>query len=190
MRSIVEDLLSLANIESHRYIVPRGTVNLSSAIDSVVEILRSRAREKDMEIKIVKTGEPLTVEGDQGEIIQVLDNLLDNAIKYGEPSTEITVSLAHPARNPRTNHDSVQISIHNYGSPIPPEDLPRVTQRFFRVDKSRSRELGGTGLGLAIVKHIVQRHGGSMNIESDAEKGTDFSIYLPIASPAGPAELS
>lgn len=190
MRGIVEDLLSLANIESHRYVAPRGAVDLSGVIDSVVETLAPRAHEREMQIKVNKTGEPLMVEGDQGEVVQILDNLLDNAIKYGRASSEITVSATVPVKNPRTKQDCVLISIHNFGNPIPPEDVPRVTQRFFRVDKSRSRELGGTGLGLAIVKHIVQRHGGSMNIDSDAESGTDFSIYLPIASPAEPAGLS
>jgi two-component system phosphate regulon sensor histidine kinase PhoR len=114
--------------------------------------------------------------GDQDELTQVLQNLMDNAIKYGDAETPVTVRIGPEGKN-------VTLAVANQGEGIPREHLPRLTERFYRVDSARSRALGGTGLGLAIVKHIVNRHRGALSIESDEGQGAVFRIALPAAPP-------
>ena len=125
------------------------------------------------------------VVGDADELAQVFQNLIDNAIKYGAPGTEVRV-LAGPAeavsaRAPRRFTQGIAVAVIDRGEGIAREHLPRLTERFYRVDSARSRELGGTGLGLAIVKHIVSRHRGHLEIESAPGEGSRFTVYLRVA---------
>ncbi len=116
---------------------------------------------------------PLPVQADRDRLAQILINLVDNAVKYTPRGGRVTVR-ARPVAAAR-----VAIAIEDTGVGIPAEDLPRITERFYRVDKARSRELGGTGLGLAIVKHLVAAHGGQLEIESEVERGTIVRVTLP-----------
>jgi two-component system phosphate regulon sensor histidine kinase PhoR len=114
------------------------------------------------------------VAADRSQVLQLLDNLVENALRYGEPGTPVTISAT--AEGPM-----VHLSVRDEGEGIAPEHIARITERFYRVDTGRSRALGGTGLGLAIVKHIVERHRGRLNIESELGKGTCIHVLLPVA---------
>jgi two-component system phosphate regulon sensor histidine kinase PhoR len=120
--------------------------------------------------------------GSGDELTQVFQNLIDNAIKYGREGTAVEVSVTPLTRLPGSDSPGLTITVRNQGEGIPSEDLPRITERFYRVDKARSREMGGTGLGLAIVKHIVSRHRGRLNITSQTGQGTTVSVQLPVST--------
>jgi two-component system phosphate regulon sensor histidine kinase PhoR len=129
---------------------------------------------------------PLTVLGEEDEIAQVFQNLVDNAIKYGKPGSKVTIEAAlvtggATRKGRRLESPMVAVSVLDEGEGIAREHLPRLTERFYRVDPARSRELGGTGLGLAIVKHLVNRHRGMLEAESEIGRGSRFSVYLPQA---------
>jgi two-component system, OmpR family, phosphate regulon sensor histidine kinase PhoR len=131
------------------------------------------------------------VQGDEDELAQVFQNLIDNAIKYGKPQTEITVAARVGGKGTAANAP-VRIAVTDRGDGIPSEHLPRLTERFYRVDTARSRELGGTGLGLAIVKHILNRHRGRLEMASTLGVGSTFTVVLqqmPQAKRAGVTEL-
>jgi two-component system phosphate regulon sensor histidine kinase PhoR len=115
------------------------------------------------------------IAADGSQVLQVLDNLITNALRYGEPGTPVTVSAS-------LEDAMVHLAVADEGEGIPPEHLHRLTERFYRVDTSRSRALGGTGLGLSIVKHIVERHRGRLTIESEVGKGTTVHVLLPVAT--------
>jgi two-component system phosphate regulon sensor histidine kinase PhoR len=114
------------------------------------------------------------ISADRGQLIQLLDNLITNALRYGQPGTPVLVSA-------RAEGPMVRLTVSDQGEGIAPEHVARVTERFYRVDTSRSRAIGGTGLGLSIVKHIVERHRGRLNIESELGKGTSIHVLLPVA---------
>jgi two-component system phosphate regulon sensor histidine kinase PhoR len=123
--------------------------------------------------------------GDADELAQVFQNLLDNAIKYSQPGTPIEVSVRPSARflagaRPGERPAAIAVAVRDHGEGIPREHLPRLTERFYRVDAARSRELGGTGLGLAIVKHIVNRHRGALDIDSELGEGSVLTVHLPL----------
>jgi two-component system phosphate regulon sensor histidine kinase PhoR len=120
------------------------------------------------------------VAGERDELVQLFQNLIHNAIKYGRDNGQITISLRQmPSAGRRGSEALVVASVHDDGEGIPPEAIPRLTERFYRVDVRRSRERGGTGLGLAIVKHIVNRHNGKLTIESRVGEGSTFAVFLP-----------
>ena len=140
-----------------------------------------------MPIRLEVEGAP-EVLGNEDELNQLFQNLIDNAVKYGRPQTEVRV-VVEPTKMPsevcgRRSVDGIKISVIDQGEGIAREDIPRLTERFYRVDKARSRALGGTGLGLAIVKHIANRHRGRLTIESRPGQGSCFSIHLPLAGGA------
>jgi two-component system phosphate regulon sensor histidine kinase PhoR len=120
------------------------------------------------------------VPGDRRQLGQVLTNLVENAIKYGGPGT-VTVKVAGPAQEPALQRPGVRIEVIDEGPGIAAHHLPRLTERFYRVDDHRSREVGGTGLGLAIVKHVVSRHRGRLRVESELKRGSRFIVILPMA---------
>jgi len=128
------------------------------------------------------------IDADPDRLEQALLNLVDNAIKYTSPGGQVTVSARVASSEERRSFGPrralIEIAVADTGMGVPPEDLPRLTERFYRVDKGRSRELGGTGLGLAIVKHIVHAHGGHLRIESELDRGTTVYIYMPIVDVA------
>lgn len=173
MHSIVNDLLSLSATEAVEHILPDENVNLSSVMTNIVKALSTKARAKGMSILLEMDDELPDMRGVYKELYQAIYNLVDNAIKYGQRNTKVTLRVER-------QDTMVEVMIHNLGTPIPEKHIPRLTERFYRVDKSRSRDLGGTGLGLAIVKHIVNRHLGELRIESSVAAGTVFSVSFPL----------
>jgi len=135
--------------------------------------------------------DPLDVSGDRDQLIQVFQNLLDNAIKYGRDGTAVVIAVGRAGseklaqRDPREKRPpgAIEVAVIDQGEGIPPEHLSRLTERFYRVDRGRSRQMGGTGLGLAIVKHILNRHGARLAIESRLGQGSRFTVFLPAAAP-------
>jgi len=181
MSRLIDDLLSLSRIELDKYVRPSLSLELGPVFLDVGKTLAMRleqdARRLDFEIA---NDLPLVI-GDRDQILQVLHNLVSNALKYGQTGTPITVKAVALDAG-QGQGDQVQISVVDRGEGIAAEHLPRLTERFYRVDSQRSRKLGGTGLGLAIVKHIVERHRGRLEINSEAGKGTIVSFTLPQAS--------
>jgi two-component system phosphate regulon sensor histidine kinase PhoR len=187
MSRLVADLLSLSRIELNEHARPSGGVDLSEVIGRVANALSLRAAERNMKIELPAAPMGHTI-GDGEELTQVFQNLIDNAIKYGKPGTSITVSATRIAEigeirahlpGLRRAKAMIAVAVADRGEGIAREHIPRLTERFYRVDAARSRDLGGTGLGLAIVKHIVNRHRGSLEIESVPGEGSVFTVYLP-----------
>jgi two-component system, OmpR family, phosphate regulon sensor histidine kinase PhoR len=190
MTRLVEDLLSLSRIELNEHVMPQDEVVLEPLLADLAEALELRAGERGMRICLAVPGDLPDVLGDRDELAQLFQNLLDNAIKYGRAGTEITVT-AETATRPRADGGLapiplVSVAVRDRGEGISREQLPRLTERFYRVDTARSREMGGTGLGLAIVKHIVNRHRGVFEIESTPGVGSIFTVHLRPSSPAVP----
>jgi two-component system phosphate regulon sensor histidine kinase PhoR len=173
MQSVVEDLISLSRIEAERFSTPTEAVHLAPLIGQVVENSNRAAARRDSKLEVrIAPGLP-PIAADSSQILQLLDNLVTNALRYGTPGTPVTVS-AEP------EGAMVHLIIADEGEGIAPEHIKRVTERFYRVDTSRSRALGGTGLGLSIVKHIVERHRGRLTIESKLGVGTKMHVLLPV----------
>jgi two-component system phosphate regulon sensor histidine kinase PhoR len=173
MLRIVEDLMSLSRIEADRFRPPDEQVNVGEvariAIENAAPLLDRRNVRIDTDIE-----ETTPVAGDFGQLLQLADNLIGNAIRYGcnDMISQVSVIV-------RNEGSRVVLVVSDQGDGIAPEHLPRLTERFYRVDSARSRESGGTGLGLAIVKHIVERHRGSLDIRSEPGRGTEVSISFP-----------
>ena len=185
MSRLVNDLLSLSSIELNEHFPPSATVPLSSVIPPVVDSLQFAARSRRIDMSIDgDIAEPAVI-GDRDELTQLFQNLIDNAIKYGAEGSSVRIAIGDgtmPSPGDRTQGiDAVRIAVKDEGDGIPPEHLQRLTERFYRVDTARSREMGGTGLGLAIVKHIVNRHRGGLAIESELGVGSVFTVSLPRA---------
>ena len=175
MQRVVEDLISLSRIEAEKLITPTDAVALAPLIDQALQGERRRADERGSALIRDVAPDLPSVAGDAGQILQLLDNLLSNALRYGEPGTPVTIAA-------RPEGSMARLSIADQGEGIAPEHVARVTERFYRVDTSRSRALGGTGLGLSIVKHIVERHRGRLAIESKLGAGTTIHVLLPLAA--------
>ena len=180
MARIIDDLLSLSRVESNEHIRPMGRVALPVLLSEIGELLRLQAQKRHVTITIDAAETLPDIRGDMDELIEVFRNLIDNAVKYCRPGTEVSVRCREIDHIPDVGGRGVQVAVTNFGEPIPREHLPRLTERFYRVDKARSRDVGGTGLGLAIVKHIVNRHRGRLNMTSDAVNGTIFTVMLPL----------
>ncbi len=187
---LVDDLLALSDLELGRAPLQRVPVALLPVVEGAVEVVRGKAAERGIALALNVSADLPEVVGDRDRLEQLLVNLLDNAVKYTPPGGRVTVeaefasmpeAAAVPPPPARRGERCVALRVRDTGIGIPRRDLPRVTERFFRVDRARSRELGGTGLGLAIAKHIVQAHEGSLVIESEHGRGTTVSVYLPIA---------
>jgi len=178
MSRLIEDLLSLSRIERDEHIKPSDTVDLAGLIRSVIAALGNQARDKNMAISF-SHGQIGDVTGDHDQLTQVFQNLIENAIKYGRKNSEIKVECSDLLSPGSAGAESVTITVTNEGPGIPAEHLPRLMERFYRVDSARSRNLGGTGLGLAIVKHIIQRHHGRIFFESEINADTRVTISLP-----------
>ena len=187
MSRLVDDLLSLSRIEMNEHRAPTGEVDIANVLHSVADTLEQRAGARRMNFVFHLPSNLSPVLGDADELTQVFQNLFDNAIKYGSPGTAIEVSAfasPRPLPAPRAGARAggVAIAIKDSGPGIPRDYLPRLTERFYRVDPARSRELGGTGLGLAIVKHIVSHHRGVLDIDSELGEGSIFTVHLPVAT--------
>lgn len=182
MSRLVGDLASLNRVESTERVRPTEQVALFDLIHSTADSLRRLAERAEVELRLMlpEIPEGIVIQGDEDQLRQVLNNLVENAIKYGGDGDRIDISLSKPAYHPRLRSEAVEISVRDYGQGIDPVHLPRLTERFYRVDSHRSREKGGTGLGLAIVKHIIGRHRGRIQIESTPGKGAEFRVILPV----------
>ncbi len=185
MTRLIGDLLSLSKVEADEHIRPQGTLQLTNLLREIADSLAVRAKDRDMRISFEADGRVPEVEGDRDELIQVFRNLLDNAISYGAAGTSVTVTIEIVDRIPESGGAGVAVAVANQGDGIAPEHVPRLTERFYRVDKGRSRSMGGTGLGLAIVKHVVNRHRGRLVIDSALGQGSTFTVYLPVTAAAG-----
>jgi two-component system phosphate regulon sensor histidine kinase PhoR len=182
MIRLVEDLLSLSRIELNEHVMPQGRVALDSLLRHLADTLELRAGERGMRIRLDLPPDLPEVLGDRDELAQVFQNLVDNGIKYGRAGSEITVAAATGVRHSYGGEAGespfVSVVVRDCGEGIAREHLPRLTERFYRVDTARSREMGGTGLGLAIVKHILNRHRGFLDIKSTPGIGSVFTVFL------------
>ena len=184
MSRLVSDLLSLSRIELNEHSRPTGRVQLARLLSEVADSLELKARDKDMAINVSTELFDAVVVGDGEELTQVFQNLIDNAVKYGLAGTAIEVSVVRDTAGPPllgkpSPGGVVSVRVQDRGEGIAREHLPRLTERFYRIDAARSREMGGTGLGLAIVKHIVNHHRGALAIDSTVDEGSSFTVHLP-----------
>lgn len=179
MNRLVGDLLSLSRVEADARVRPTENVQLAEITRSVLGTFQPLADEQGVYLK----QDGLAVEGDMlgdaDQLAQVVTNLIENAIKYSGKGAEVSVSLTQVASHPMVRGAAIVLSVSDDGPGIDTLHIPRLTERFYRIDSHRSRELGGTGLGLAIVKHIVNRHRGRLTIESTLGEGSRFSVILP-----------
>jgi two-component system phosphate regulon sensor histidine kinase PhoR len=177
---LINDLLTLSDLELGRAALRLGAVAVGTVVDDVLQILGEAGRRKGVRVlaDVAPDTPPAHADGDR--LRQVLINLVDNGLKYTPSGGRVLVRVR---RGSGPQGGMVEIAVEDSGIGVPAQDLPRLTERFFRVDKARSRELGGTGLGLAIVKHIVQGHGGSLHIASAVGLGTTVTTYFPAAGP-------
>jgi two-component system phosphate regulon sensor histidine kinase PhoR len=179
MNRLVGDLLSLSRVEAEERVRPSERVDLAALVGSVAATLRGMAATAGVTVQVVLPEEPVEVPADPDQLTQVLHNLIENAIKYGATGGRVAVDLRQDAFVPALRGPGATVTVADFGDGIDPIHLPRLTERFYRVDSHRSREKGGTGLGLAIVKHIVNRHRGRLKIESEKGRGSRFSVTLP-----------
>ena len=178
MARLIDDLLSLSRIELNAHLRPSTPLELAPIIRQVVDGLQPLARERGVEFKITAPPDPLVVLGDRDELVRALENLVENALKYGANGKLVDIALTHSEA--RDGAPEARIAVRDYGPGIASEHLPRLTERFYRVDVTESRAQGGTGLGLALVKHVLNRHGGRLTIESTLGSGATFNVLLPL----------
>lgn len=174
MTRLVGDLLSLSQIQANEHTRPTDSVRLQDILPAVARMLEPLAEKKKISVSIEAAADLPAVRGDAEQLQQAFQNLMHNAVKYGRDRSVVRVVGC------REGKDDIAISVIDQGEGIPEQHLPRLTERFYRVDKARSRALGGTGLGLAIVKHIVTRHQGRLTIDSEVGVGSTFTVVLPI----------
>lgn len=179
MTTLVSDLLSLSQIEVSQHIAPSDSVDMASVLNRVIGAMAASPDGKATDIETSIPNDLPKVIGDDSEIQQVFQNLLANAARYGGERVKVSAAVVEKTPMAGVSGRVVKVEVRDWGQGIDPVHIPRLTERFYRVDTVRSRELGGTGLGLAIVKHVVNRHRGVMEIESVVNEGTVFSIYLP-----------
>jgi two-component system phosphate regulon sensor histidine kinase PhoR len=175
MENIVSDLLHLARIESGKEKLQLAPISLKSFLLKTVQELSPLAEKKNQTIE-VDVGEEISLEADSEKLSRLITNLIDNAIKYTPPSGKIIAGCLK-------KEGQIELFVKDTGIGIPPADLDRIFERFYRVDRARSREMGGTGLGLSIVKHIMEAHGGFIRVESEINRGTTFTAVFPFSSP-------
>jgi len=178
---LVDDLLALSDLELGRTPMHLVEMPIGPAVDDVLQIFGDTALRAGVRVLAQVTADTPRIVADGDRLRQVLINLVDNAVKYTPRGGQVMLRV-RAAGPPHAG--TVEIAVSDTGVGIPAQDLPRLTERFFRVDKARSRELGGTGLGLAIVKHIVQAHGGALEITSALGQGTTVSAFFAAAPPA------
>ncbi len=172
MARLVDDLLSLSRIELQAHVRPRDVVVLQDAARQILDGLRHRAAEGGVALSLDAPAAPLRVRGDRDELLRAFENLIENAIRYGGAGGRVAISMG--ASGP----DEAFATVRDFGPGIAAEHLPRLTERFYRADAAASRQTGGTGLGLAIVKHIMLRHRGRLEIDSEPGKGSAFTLRL------------
>ena len=178
MTRLIDDLLSLSRVEVYEHIIPEDDVSVLAMINAVCDTLAGKAKSRNIQIAVRDNRPDQTktprILGSYDELTEVFVNLVENAIKYGYEESPIVIELTEPMPS------QLQIDVINQGEGIAKQHLSRITERFYRVDKARSRQIGGTGLGLAIVKHILNRHRGSMSVASVPCESTTFTVTLPL----------
>jgi len=179
----VEWNLALRDVQAQANALVKGEIDITKLLAQVKSTMEARLKARGMKLRLELDKNVPKFPGDWDELQEVFDNLVDNAVKYGKAGSKITVSAAYQEAPKGFGEPAVVIAVHNFGEAIPRDQIPRITERFYRVDKSRSRQLGGTGLGLAIVKHIIKHHRGKLEVSSSAGEGTKFSIFLPARKP-------
>jgi two-component system phosphate regulon sensor histidine kinase PhoR len=188
MSRLVSELLSLSRIEMNEHQPPAGRADLGNILKTVRDSLSLKVEQRRIKLVFPGLAELPTIPGDPDELTQAIQNLVDNAIKYSPDHGEVRVSYQRiddptacreKLQGIRSPKAMIALSVVDQGEGIAKAHIPRLTERFYRVDAARSRELGGTGLGLAIVKHIVNRHRGSLDIQSEPGKGSSFTLFLP-----------
>ena len=174
MEDLIKDLLILSKIEQQEHIRPNDKINLKEIIEYVQKFYNKSCLEKNILFNINLDDQNLNVIGNKDKLIEIFSNLINNAIKYSEPNKNIYIE------SQIKSNQQLEIHIKDEGMGIPKDLLPRISERFFRVDNEKTRNINGTGLGLAIVKHLVKQHRGDFNIRSVEGKGTDITIRLPL----------
>jgi two-component system phosphate regulon sensor histidine kinase PhoR len=172
MTRLVDDLLQLSRVELNEHLPPTDAVDLGALVAHMAEIMAPLARERGVSIRLDIAKDLPNVRGDRDQLLRVAENLIENAMKYAGRGDVVVRVRQEEGR-------AVALSVADQGPGIAPEHIPRLTERFYRVDEAESRARGGTGLGLAIVKHVVGRHRGRLSIESELGKGTTVRIQLP-----------
>jgi two-component system, OmpR family, phosphate regulon sensor histidine kinase PhoR len=180
MARLIDDLLSLSRVELNAHVQPQTPVDLVSIVRQVADALQMLARDRSVTISIAAPPEPLMVRGDRDELTRVFENLVENALKYGASGRKVELTLT---RSPGEAGGDAIVTVRDYGPGIAAEHLPRLTERFYRIDVGQSRAEGGTGLGLALVKHILNRHLGRLTIESSLGAGAVFTVRLGLLPP-------
>ncbi|MFK5997484.1 MAG: ATP-binding protein [Rhodobacterales bacterium] len=178
MSRLIGDLLSLSKLQARERVPPSEVVNIFTLLRRVSASLEPLAEREKTTIKLSVSPDLPYVVGETDELTQVFQNLIENAVKYSHPDTEVSVT----AELDPSHQNQLRISVRDHGEGMDPKHIPRLTERFYRVDKGRSRTMGGTGLGLAIVKHILIRHRAYLHIDSKVGHGSNFSVFLPIAA--------
>jgi two-component system phosphate regulon sensor histidine kinase PhoR len=175
MARLIDDLLSLSRIELNAHMRPDKEVDLVAIVRQVVDGLQMLARDREVVVRVTAPDRVLAL-GDRDELLRVFENLIENALKYAASGKQVDVTFAVESAG------EVSVAVRDFGPGIAPEHLPRLTERFYRVDVGDSRAQGGTGLGLALVKHILNRHGGRLTIESESGQGATFTAHIPLVS--------
>jgi len=184
MARLIYDLLSLSRIELRAHQRPDTPVDLVPIVRQIVDGLQTLARDRDVALEVAAPAEPLMVLGDRDELTRLFENLIENGLKYGASGKRVDIALAPVAAS--DGEDEARVSVRDYGPGIAAEHLPRLTERFYRVDVGESRAQGGTGLGLALVKHILNRHHGRLSIESREGEGATFTVRLSLSDGKSP----
>ncbi len=176
MSRLIDDLLSLSRVELDAHLRPETVVELGPVVSEVCDSLNPLARERGVSMDVTRPKAPLAVLGERDDLVRLFENLVENALKYGAAGKRVEIAM-------RADDGEAVVTVRDFGPGIAPEHLPRLTERFYRVDVGASREQGGTGLGLAIVKHIIARHRGRLSIDSRLGEGATFTVRLPLAPP-------
>lgn len=185
MARLIDDLLSLSRVEMAEHRRPETPVDLAAIAGQMVDTLRPLADEREVVIAFSAPPGGAVVPGDRDDLMRVAENLIENAIKYGQSGGRVDVSVVIEDESP--GRPQAVLAVRDYGPGIAPEHVPRLTERFYRVDTGQSRGQGGTGLGLALVKHVVNRHRGRLAIESRPGEGATFRVMLPAGDPVSRA---
>lgn len=175
MARLIDDLMSLSRIELSLHLQPQAVIDLAGVVATACDMLMPLAKEKGVALEIKREAPRLDVRGDRDELIRVFENLIENALKYGALGKRVEVTLQEESGD-------ALVSVRDFGPGIAPEHLPRLTERFYRVDTERSRAQGGTGLGLALVKHILARHRGRLVVTSKPGEGAMFTARIPLGA--------
>ncbi|WP_333828020.1 ATP-binding protein [Pararhodobacter sp.] len=181
MTRLVSDLLSLSKVESSEKVRPRAPLSLSEVLHATLAALRPIIEDAGIRADFTDLPDAAPIPGDRDQLVQVFHNLIENSVKYGGNGGRIEIVMARAESVPGMSGPALRVSVRDFGDGIDPIHLPRLTERFYRVDGHRSRAMGGTGLGLAICKHIISRHRGKLTIRSARGEGSTFTVFLPCA---------